>query len=70
MGSANGSLELIGRVTGILDQARNQGQGPVQITRITVVLPEGVRGCEEIIESRELRPLLPKPRPELESSPD
>lgn len=73
--SANGALELIGRVTGLLDQARNQGQAPVVITRITVVLDHGpdAAGNPQVVEATEYRELgslgsgeeaIPEPREE------
>ena len=40
VGSANGALELIGRVTGLLND-KQPGTLPVQITRVVVVLSDG-----------------------------
>lgn len=58
MSAANGALELIGRVTGLLDQAKaKQGQAPVVITRITVVLDHGPDGAgnPQVVEATEYR---------------
>ena len=50
MGSANGALELIGRVTGLLNEKQQAAQ--VTVTRITVVTTDA---STEIIEAHRLR---------------
>ena len=60
LGSANGALELIGRVTGLLGGKHQEPQVP--ITRVTIVLNHGAdaEGNSQIVESsyRELPPSL------------
>ncbi len=61
-GSANGALEFIGRVTGLLNE--KQQAGPVAVTKITINLAPGVKPPAEIVEAAGYRG-LPRPRPEL-----
>jgi len=58
-GSANGALELIGRVTGLLNE--RQQQQTVTVTRITVVTTDAAMPRAEIIEAH--RPSLEAPEP-------
>ncbi len=61
-GSANGALEFIGRVTGLLN---DQSQpGGVAVTKIIINLAPGVNPPAEVVEAPEYRE-LPRPRPEL-----
>ena len=63
-GSANGTLEFIGRVTGLLSD--KQRDSSVPITRVTAVLNHGpdAEGNPQIVEAREYRE-LPRSRPPL-----
>ena len=62
MGSANGALEFIGRVTGLLND--KQQPGAVAVTKITINLAPGVNPPPEQVEATEYRE-LPMPRPAL-----
>ena len=55
--SANGSLELIGRVTGLLNPDTNRDP-PMRITRIEVIVPSP-GAVDVVLESREIRQLGP-----------
>ena len=59
MGSANGALELIGRVTGLLNE--KQLQQSVTVTKITVVTTDASTPRAEIVEAH--RPSLEAPEP-------
>ncbi len=59
MGSANGALELIGRVTGLLNE--KQQQQTVTVTKITVVTTDTALPRAEIVEAP--RPSLEAPEP-------
>ena len=48
MGSANGALELIGRVTGLLNEKQQQS---VTVTKITVVTTDASTPRTEIVEA-------------------
>ena len=58
-GSANGALEFIGRVTGLLND--KQQPGAVAVTKITINLAPGVELPPEVVEATEYReiPLSP-----------
>ena len=56
-GSANGALELIGRVTGLLNEKQQAAQ--VTVTRITVVTTDAAMPRAEIVEAH--RPSLEAP---------
>ena len=58
-GSANGALELIGRVTGLLNE--KQQQQSVTVTKITVITTDASTPRAEIIEAH--RPSLEAPEP-------
>ncbi len=58
-GSANGALELIGRVTGLLNE--KQQQQSVTVTKITVITTDAAMPRDEIIEAH--RPSLEAPEP-------
>ncbi len=60
MGSANGALELIGRVTGLLNE--KQQQQTVTVTKITVVTTDTALPSAEIVEAH--RPSLEAPEPQ------
>ena len=67
-GSANGALEFIGRVTGLLND--KQQPGSVAVTKITINLAPGVEPPAEVVEAAGYRE-LPRPRPALaEGTPD
>ncbi len=59
MGSANGALELIGRVTGLLNE--KQQHQTVAVTKITVITTDASTPRAEIIEAH--RPSLEAPEP-------
>ena len=61
-GSANGALEFIGRVTGLLNE--KQQPGTVAVTKIVINLAPGVEPPPQVVEAAEYRE-LPRPRPEL-----
>ena len=64
MGSANGALELIGRLTGVVVGKQHQ-EPHVPITRVTINLaPEVESPADQIVEAEEYRE-LPRPRAEL-----
>jgi len=67
-GSANGALELIGRVTGLLDPKHQEPQAA--ITRINIIMPPGAEPpAGQIVESSYRE--LPRPSRELaEGTPD
>ena len=52
-GSANGALEFIGRVTGLLNEKHQPGQ--VQVTKIVINLAPGVKVPAEVVEATEYR---------------
>ena len=58
-GSANGALELIGRVTGLLNEKQQAAQ--VTVTKITVVTTDAATPRAEIIEAHQ--PSLEAPEP-------
>jgi len=58
MGSANGALELIGRVTGLLNE--KQQQQSVTVTKITVITTDAAMPRAEIVEAAH-RPSLEAP---------
>ena len=60
IGSANGALEFIGRVTGLLND--KQQPGSVAVTKIIINLPPGVEPPTEVVEATEYReiPLSPE----------
>ncbi len=60
MGSTNGALEFIGRVTGLLNE--KQQPGSVAVTKITINLAPGVSPPSEVVEATEYReiPLSPE----------
>ena len=60
-GSANGALEFIGRVTGLLNE--KQQPGAVAVTKIIINLAPGVSPPAEVVEAAEYRE-LPQPSPE------
>lgn len=62
MGSANGALELIGMVTGLLNN--KQQPNSVAVTKIVMILAPGVEPPPELVEATEYRE-LPRPSPEL-----
>ncbi len=51
MGSANGALELIGRVTGLLNE--KQQQQTVTVTKITVITTDASTPRAEIVEAHD-----------------
>lgn len=55
MGSANGSLELIGRATGLLNDKQQSGAPPV--TQIIINYAPGVKPPEQIVEATKYREL-------------
>lgn len=52
-GSANGALEFIGRVTGLLNE--KQQPGSVAVTKIIINLAPGVKPPPEVVEATEYR---------------
>ena len=60
IGSANGALEFIGRVTGLLNE--KQQTGSVAVTKIIINLAPGVEPPPEVVDATEYReiPLSPE----------